>query len=337
MNKTKTNTTRVKYSTKNVTKKHIKKPNNWSEYNKALQNRGNISIYIQEAIVNDAFTVPIQSRTVGHPKEYSDPLILLILTIRELFRLPLRQSVGFTEYLFDLMKIDAPLPDYSTISRRMGSLDIDFSHGFHGKDIVLLIDSSGFKVFGEGEWKVKKHGSSYRRTWRETHIAIDYKTRNIISVINTKANVHDNTQLRPLLHQAMKDHEISTVIGDGAYDAKDNYSWGRKLGIEFIAPPPCDATTHMNMYHYQLYDKPGWEERNAVIRHIEEFGLDGWKTDINYHRRSLVENTFSRLKTIFGSNLKSRKEENQDVEQCIRVSLINRFNKMGLPRYDIVR
>ena len=91
------------------------------------------------------------------------------------------------------------------------------------------------------------------------------------------------------------------------------------------------------MRRYLLYDAPGWEERNAVIRHIEEWGLDGWKADVDYHRRSLVENTFNRLKTIFGEKLRSRREETQRAEQCVRASLINRFNAMGLPRYTMVR
>jgi transposase len=321
-------------------KQYTKKIKNWSEYNRALVNRGNISVYISEALAKKVFIHPCHKGKVGHPVVYQDAFIELILTLRELTHLPLRQTIGFVTGLLQNMGINWQLPDYSTLSRRMGSLHLDFCHNFRSKNVVLLLDSSGFKVFGEGEWKVRKHGIGYHRTWRETHIAVDFKTRDIIGLVNTKPSVHDNTQFVPLLNQVLDRHgrhNIQTIIGDGAYDAKANYLTARKLGVDFIAPPPKNAAEHLNMYHYQPYDKPGWEERNAAIRQIEEYGLDGWKADVDYHRRSLVENTFYRLKTIFGANLKSRKEATQYTEQCIRAGIINRFNKMGLPQYMVAR
>lgn len=322
---------------------NTKKIMNWREYNKSLVGRGNISIYISESIAHGALITPKRQKThkPGHPKRYPDALIELILTIRELFHLPLRQSTGLAAYIFGNMGIELniPLPNYTTLSRRMAKLEVDFCHRFRGKNVVLLIDSSGFKVFGEGEWKVRKHGYSYRRTWRTTHIAIDLATRNIIGLINTKSGIHDNTQLIPILDQVKQKHEITAVIGDGAYDSKDNYLMAREQSLDFIAPPPRNATEHINsdIRHYRFYDTPGWEDRNAVIRHIEQWGLDGWKADTDYHRRSLVENAIYRFKTIFRSNLKSRKEDTQLAEQQIRASLINWFNEMGLPKYMMVR
>lgn len=153
------------------------------------------------------------------------------------------------------------------------------------------------------------------------------------------AHVHNNTQLKPLLKQVSESgYNISTIIGDGAYNSKDNYlEVQRKRQIEFITPPPKNAIEHFNTgWHYQWYDTPGWEERNKVVRHIEEFGLDGWKTDVDYHRRSLVENAFYRWKTIFGGNLKSRKDSTQYIEQYLRAKIINKFNELGLPQYEIV-
>jgi hypothetical protein len=233
------------------------------------------------------------------------------------------------------MGINWQLPNYSTLSRRMKGLDVDFCHGFRGHNMTLLLDSSGFKVFGEGEWKVRKHGLGYRRTWRTTHIAVDFETRNIVGLINTKSDVHDNTQLKPLLDKVQDKHSATTVIGDGAYDAKASYLLSKKRNLEFIVPPPKNATEHFNMYHYHIYDQPGWQERNAVVRRVDEVGIDNWKAETKYHRRSLVENTFYRFKTSFGGNLKSRTEPAQYTEQCIRASLINRFNEIGLPKYTI--
>lgn len=325
-------------------KNNRKKIRNWSEYNKSLKNRGNISIFISETLIKDGCLImPTKTGKPGRPLEYTDELIEFVLTIRELFHLPLRQATGFLEFLFGLMRIASGSPDYTTVSKRMPDIKVHYRRKIaqsvkNNAGIVILIDSSGFKVFGEGEWMVKKHGASYRRTWRETHIALDYYTRDIIGFTNTDAHVHDNTQLEPLLKQVSESgYNISTIIGDGAYDSKDNYlEFQRKRQIEFIAPPPKNAIEHLNTgWHYQWYDTPGWEERNKVVGHIEEFGLDGWKNDVDYHRRSLVENAFYRWKTIFGGNLKSRKDNTQYTEQCLRAKIINKFNELGLPQYEI--
>lgn len=330
MNKTKT-------THNNLITKTIK---NWAEYNKSLKKRGNLSIFISESIIKDGHIVaPKRKKMVGHPLKYSDELIEIILTIKVLLNQPLRQTTGLMEYLFGLMQLSADIPDYTTLSRRAGRLNIRFNRRVRREGIVMLIDSSGFKVFGEGEWKVRKHGMGYHRTWRETHIAIDFESRDIIGLINTSAHIHDNTQLKPLLKQVCQNnYKIDTVIGDGAYDSKDNYLLARKDQFEMIAPPPKNATEHLNTgWHHQWYDTPGWEERNAVIRHIEEYGLDGWMADVDYHRRSLVENAFYRLKTIFGPNLRFRTEPNQYTEQCLKAKIINQFNELGLPKYEWTR
>lgn len=330
-NTTHTNNNKITYKSAKKKKRMV----NWSEYNKSLIRRGNISVYINEAVTNNAGQKPRSTGKVGHPKDYSDDLILFILTLRELLHLPLRQSIGFTAYLLTSLDLEWRLPDYSTLCRRMTTLPIDFCHNFRGKNIVFLLDSSGFKVYGEGEWKVRKHGVGYRRTWRETHIAIDYETRNIIGLTNTPSGTHDTTQLVPLLDQVLAKHTVNTVIGDGAYDSKSNYLLARELGVALIAPPPKNAAEHNNMYHYQLYDTPGWEDRNAVVRRVDEIGATAWKQEVDYHRRSLVENSFFRLKQLFGDKLKSRTEPAQYTEQCIKARLINRFNEIGLPQYTI--
>lgn len=330
----KTKTTHKNYITKKIV--------NWPEYNKSLKNRGNLSILISEDVIKDGrIVLPSRTGKPGRPQAYSDELIELILTVRVLFRLPLRQATSFAQFLFSSMGIMGKLPDYTTLGKRMGRLNVYYSSRLEQTTdgIVMLIDSSGFKVFGEGEWKVRKHGKDKRRTWRETHIAINHATRDIIGLINTTAHVHDNTQLKPLLTQVQDNgYKVQTLIGDGAYDSKDSYLLGREKKFEMIAPPRENAIEHLNHgRNYQWYDTPGWEERNAVIRHIEEYGIDGWMADVDYHRRSLVENAFYRLKTIFGEHLKSRRKLNQYAEQCIKAKIINTFNQLGLPQYEWAR
>lgn len=317
---------------------------NWSEYNQSLKNRGNLSIFISESLIKDGYLImPAKTGRPGRPTKYSDELIEFILTIRELLHMPLRQTTGFAEFLFKLLGIVSESPDYTTVSKRMPNIKIRYQRKI-GRDtnnntgIVMLIDSSGFKVFGEGEWKVRKHGAGKRRVWRETHIALDYNTRDIIGFTNTPAHVHDNTQLRPLLEKVVRDnrYNVKTIIGDGAYEAKDNYKLVAKFNTSIIAPPHKNATYHYDLSGGKLIDIPGWEERNRVIRSVMRCGgLEKWKDKIGYHRRSLVENAFYRWKTIFGDHLKSRKEETQYVEQCLRAKIINKFNELGLPKYKL--
>lgn len=327
---TNNNTTQKNYITKKVT--------NWSEYNKSLKNRGKLSIFISEDIIrNGQLVLPQKTGKPGRPMEYTDELIEFILTVRTLLRMPLRQVAGYIEDIFANMRLNAKVPDYTTLGKRMVGIHIRYSRKVQKEtSVIMLIDSSGFKVFGEGEWKVRKHGKDKRRTWRETHIAVDHATRDIIGLTNTTAHVHDNTQLRPLLSQVRKHgYKVRTVIGDGAYDSKDNYLLGREEKFEMIAPPRKDAVEHINEgRHHQWYDTPGWEERNATVRHMEEYGIGGWMADVDYHRRSLVENAFYRLKTIFGERLLSRTMDTQYIEQCIKAKIINKFNELGLPKYQ---
>ena len=339
----------MKTKTKNITHNHNntkinnKRIKNWSDYNKSLKSRGNLSIFISESLIKDGrIIMPPKTGKVGRPTEYADELIEFVLTIRELFRLPLRQTTGFVEFLFKLLRIESSAPDYTTVSKRMALMKVRYQRKANecnvgNKGIVLLIDSSGFKVFGEGEWKVRKHGASKRRTWRETHIALDYDTRDVIGFTNTPAHTHDITQLEPLLIQATQNsYKLNSVIGDGAYDSKDNYDLAMKYHTSIIAPPPKNAVCHYDLKDGKLIDIPGYEERNKAVRSmIRNSNLEEWKNEVDYHRRSLIENLFYRWKTIFGDHLKSRKEENQYTEQALRARIINKFNELGLPKYEL--
>lgn len=343
--KTTHNNNNIKNSNNPNNKYNRKKIKNWSEYNKSLKNRGNISIFISETLIKDGCLImPIKTGKPGRPLEYTDELIEFVLTIRELFHLPLRQATGFLEFLFRLMGITSGSPDYTTVSKRMPSIKVHYRRKIaqsiqNNTGIVMLIDSSGFKVFGEGEWKVRKHGASRRRTWRETHIALDHDTRDIIGFTNTPAHIHGNTQLKSLLEQVVRHngYKVETVIGDGAYEAKNNYKLVAKFDASIIAPPQKNAVYHYDLKDDEIVDMPGYKERNKVIRAIKHLGgLAAWKNEVGYHRRSLVENAFYRWKTIFGDHLKSRKAETQYIEQCLRAKIINKFNELGLPKYELV-
>jgi len=325
-----------------------KKLNNWSAYNQSLVKRGNISIYLDEAIAQRAFAPPSHRHHVGHPQVYADALIELIVTLKIVCRQPFRQSIGLTAGMLRLTNVKWDLPDYSTVSRRMSKLEIDLLERYRylreERNLVLLLDSSGFKVFGEGEWKVRKHGLGYRRTWRETHLSVDYETRDVIALTNTNSQTHDSTQVSPLLTQSSRNlersgnnhRELSAVIGDGAYDNRGFYDLVKTLGAKPLTPPSKNAIWHGKLKAGRLVDDVGWTLRNQVVGQVYKQGLNEWKQASGYHRRSIVENTFYRLKVIFGERLSTRNEQSQNVEQRLKAKLLNRYNTLGLPRYEIL-
>lgn len=319
---------------------------NWHEYGLSLGRRGSFITLIEIAEKRGAFDTPSRTYCPGRPRKYSDELIVLILIFHELYRLPLRQSIKFTfEIMIGLNKY-IPLPDYSTVSRRASELNINILPDDYclcaASSIDLLVDSSGFYVYGEGNWFRRKHGLHSHRMWQETHIATDYSSRIVLAVIDTPNNVHDNTQLLPLIintEKVLKHSGISqilnSVIGDGAYEANDNYHFARQLNTTFIAPPQKNATCHYDLKDGYLVDVPGYEDRNKVIRDIMRAGsLEQWKKNVGYHKRSLVENTFYRLKIIFGDKMLMRSNKNRHTEQLIRVMILNLFTSYGLPKYS---
>jgi hypothetical protein len=139
---------------------------NWSSYNRALINRGNISIWFDPKTQWYAQSQGKQGRN----QTYSDTAIQCCLMIKSLFRLSLRMVTGFVQSLIKLSGLDWTAPDYTTLCRRQKHIDIAISYQKSSDGLHLLVDSTGLKFLGEGEWKRKKHGAEYRRQWRKLHI-----------------------------------------------------------------------------------------------------------------------------------------------------------------------
>ena len=342
-NNTKTTTKSTKKSGKIQSRKII----NWGEYNKALAKRGDIASFVNEAVKAGAFKPVLPTHTKGRPHVYSDQLILLMLTMREIFHQPLRQIVTFTKNALMINGLYYKLPDYTTLSRRAKKLEVKILPQdyclYAGEDICYMLDSSGFKVSGAGEWIRRKWGEQEAHAFIESHVGINYYDRMILSVINTDCNVHDNTQLLPSLIQANinleqvhTEQNLEAIIGDGAYDANFNYHLANKLNAKFIAPPKRNANlrVHKDYDKNKFVDDVGWEDRNLVVRRIKYGeGLEAWKAEVGYHRRSLNENVFFRLKTIFGERMMYRCMDSCKTEQLIRARILNIFTSFGLPKY----
>ena len=306
---------------------------NWAEYNKALIQRGNISIWIDENSVKKWFSSYHTCRA-GRPATYSDESILMTLILREVYKCSLRNLQGLVQSLFKIMGLNLPVPSYTQISRRSKSLYKRVSRLTEGKKAChVIFDSTGLKVYGEGEWKVKVHGKSKRRTWRKFHIGIDAETQDIICCDLTTNNKGDAEIAEQMVGKLPC--KLKSARGGGAYDA----SRFRKKVYEkegaCIVPPPRDAA-------YKGTTEEGWgKERDNDIAEIYGFGGDDigrhlWKICSGYHRRSLVETAMFRVKKMFGSGLKARLISSQKTEAICKCLVINKMNKLGMPIFEWV-
>lgn len=308
---------------------------NWSEYNAALKRRGSLTLWVDEAALQGWHEAQKSGRR-GASLTYSASAILCALTLQCVYHLPLRATVGFLTSLFELMGVTLPVPDYSTLSRRRATLSVVLPATLPSGPLHLLVDSSGFKVFGEGEWKVRQHGYSKRRTWRKLHIGGDEASGEIVAAVVTTNNFRDDQVLADLLEQVPEEAvELASVSGDGIYDSSPSYELLQKRGARAIIPPRHGARLA------EVSKKPHLQERNEHIqrlRALEKSGLDTqearkiWKEEVNYHRRSLIETSFFRLKTIFGNALSARQFNSQANELFIRCATLNCMTQLGMPQ-----
>jgi len=223
------------------------------------------------------------------------------------------------------LNISLPVPDYSTLCRRSCKLKVKLASKPASKISHLLVDSTGLKVFGEGEWKVRTHGKDKRRTWRKLHISVDGESLLITAAVVTDKDTLDRKALAQLLQET--ESGIEKVCADGAYDTTGCYKAIKQRGALGVIPPKSNAV---------IGGKKWFEDRDDHMRKIQEVGLKEWKKQSEYHRRSLVENAFYRLKTILSEKLRSRTEDRQTTEALIRCAVMNRLTSLGMPDSYVV-
>ena len=303
-------------------KKTRYKVRNWAKYNRALKDRFRLTILMTGEIFSTWYATPSGKR--GAPRRYSDTAIRFALTLRALFNLPLRGCEGFVEDILRMMGMDLECPDYTTLCRRAKSVSIDLPRVGSGGRIFLVVDSSGLKIYGEGEWKVRNHGVGKRRTWRKLHIGVDAETGEIVAGALTGADVHDSEVLPGML-EGMEGRVVA-VAGDGAYDTREDYDAVAGIGAKALIPPRRGA----KIWRHGTCGEPP-HARDENLRYIRKHGREKWKESSGYHRRNLAETTFFRIKTIFGDKLRSRTFENQVTEAFPRLSILNRMTGLGMP------
>lgn len=290
---------------------------NWSQYNRALTQRGAITFWIDDSAI-DAWHCSKHHGRRGRGFEFSDIAIETALVVKGVFSLPLRALQGFIDSIFTLMDVPLRSPNYSSISKRAKKVNINYCEKSNKPIRHIAIDSTGLKVFGDGEWKVKKHGTEKRRTWRKLHLAVDVDTHEIIEAEITQVNVGDCEVLPDLLNRANRD--ISEVSADGAYDTRECYQVLKQNKIKAVIPPRKNAVL--------------WEDghvRNEAVQALKTEALAQWKIENGYHERSLSETAMFRYKTLTSGTLSLRCYNAQINEALANVKILNAVLGLGMP------
>lgn len=309
-------------------KKVAYKVDNWRQYNENLVKRGSLTLWISD----DVLEVWKDKRPAqqGAQYEYSDMAIEALLLLRYTFKLPYRQTEGFGQSLFELMDVSLPVPDYSTLCRRNQNLDVKVYEG-KKRPSAILLDSTGLKVYGEGEWKTRKHGVSKRRTWRKLHICIDAESQQIVMMQLSENSVDDAEAGKEMVNQMKKEEsQPERIVGDGGYDKRKFYDACREAEIEEVVIPP---QKNAQLWGKKNEDDPPHprDENLQAIWDGGDGGRERWKEESEYHKRSLVETAMYRFKTTFGGELKSRKMESQQTEAALKCKALNRMTQLGMP------
>src|SRR5216684_2765653 len=296
---------------------------NWPAYEAGLKRRGDLTLWIDDVAL-DGWQAPPRS-TPGGQAIYSDLAIEMVLMLRLVFHLALRQAEAFAGSVLRLLGLDLRVPDHTTLSRRSG----DFasrrpnvtSHGARH----LIVDSTGLKLFGQGEWNEERHGRA-RRSWRKLHLAIDAETGEIVANALTDNGADDVGQVPGLLEQV--EGEIASFIADGAYDGEPVYQTvARKQHDpppDVVIPPRASAVLSTDAVDRQ-------SQRDQHLQLIAEKGRMGWQRATGYGRRSLVETAIGRYKHLIGSKLRARSLTAQQGEVAIAVKALNRMIRVAKP------
>ncbi len=298
---------------------------NWAAYNNSLVQRGTITLWISDAVLENWHPEPEGPRQRGGQRLYSDQAIECMLTLRAVFKLPYRQTEGLGQSIMDLLDVAVTVPDYTTLCKRSADLAVALPTSRADEAKHIVVDSTGLKVYGEGEWKVRQYGYSKRRTWRKLHLSVDETTQEIQAVALTEAGVDDAEAGRQLLDDTPG--PIEQVSGDGTYDKRKFYDACAERAVDRVAVPPRrDA----RIWQHGNSSKPPLP-RDQNLRRIRRVGRKRWKQDVGYHRRSLAETAVFRFKTIFGNTLSARTLPRQITEAHIKCAALNRMTQLGMP------
>jgi hypothetical protein len=298
---------------------------NSAEYDASLRQRGSLTVWFTDEAVAAWKAEPRTTR--GGQPWYSPLAILTALTLRAVFRLALRQTEGLIGSIIGLLGLDLSVPDHTTLSRRAETLEVPRPRsGRNAEPVHLLVDSTGLKLCGPGEWLVEKHGTKARRSWRKLHLGRDADTGQIVAATLTTHDVDDGSQVGPLLDQV--DGPIASFTGDGAYDQDGVYTGVAERHPEaaVIVPPRATAVPSRT-----AESQPTQRDRHLQL--IAERGRRAWQMASGYTKRARAEATIGCYKRVIGDGLRSHTDERQATEMDVAVQVLNRMLELGRPTY----
>ena len=291
---------------------------NWPAYDRALVQRGDITLWLAPDAIATWEAVGVGTR--GGQLQYSDLAIETALTLRLIFHLPLRQTVGFLTSIFWMLGLALSAPDHTTLSRRGQYLAPTFRRAPAGAGTHLIVDSAGFSIVGEGEWAAAKHGGRGRRGWKKLHLGVD-RLGVIVAQALTEGNVDDATTGITLIEPT--DGDVGSVTADAAYDTVGFYEAAGAGGAAVVVPPTGTANVSRH--------GPRSSARDRTIVAVQEMGRRRWKQTSGYHRQARVENAFFRYKSIIGGGLRARSPAGQGTEAVLACNLLNQMTARGKP------
>lgn len=294
---------------------------NWSAYNEALKQRGSLTVWFDPRVLTYWYARPSGKR--GAQPVYTDTAITVTLQFGKVFGQKLRQTEGFVRSLFTIMRIQRKVPDASTLCRRGKHMPVKLPKR-QRKSVTIIVDSTGLKVYGEGEWKVRKHGYSKRRTWRKFHLGSTPDGEIRVTEL-TDNSVADHETTPALL--AQETATIEAMAGDGAFDKREVYDRCQERGVQRILIPPQRQAKIWQ--HGNCHAPP--HPRDENLRAIRRSSRKRWKEAVGYHVRSLVETAIFRFKTIFGDRLDARLLPQQRTEVFLKCAILNRMRELGMP------
>lgn len=237
--------------------------------------------------------------------------------------MPLRQTTGFVQSLLKLVGLDWTVPDFNTLCRRQRKLNVSIPYRGSKGPLNLLIDSTGIKAEGEGEWNARKHGGAKRRIWRKIHIGIDEETLEVRAVEITGSNIGDAPMLPELSDQIPPDQEIGSVTADGAYDTRKCHEIIAARNAAAVIPPRKKAKRWKPT-------SPGALARTETLRASRYLGRALWRRWSDYHRRSRAESKKDCIK-LLGHSLMARDFDRQVAELQVRIAILNGYTALGMP------
>ncbi len=306
------------------------KVTNWPAYDASLRQRGSLTVWFTDEAIAAWAAEPRTTR--GGQPWYSPLAILTALTIRAVFRLAYRQAEGLLGSVVGLLGLSLGVPDHTTLSRRAATLDVPQPRsggadaGSGAGPLHLLVDSTGLKLCGKGEWLLEKHGTATRRSWRALHLGVDAGTGRIVASALTPKDVDDASQVDRLLDQVAG--PVASFTGDGAYDQDRVYaSVAERHPQAAVVVPPRATAVPSGMA------ETAPSQRDGHLRQITKHGRMAWQRRSGYNKRARVEATMNRWKQVIGDELRAHTDERRATEVAVAAHALNRMLELGRPSY----